>query len=154
MSEGDSGVFIGYSESLERWIQLGIASGNVIQLTVLTDSPGPSDSHPILDRVLAYLDKEDGHTVSEIPIALTVPTQQREIYQTVREIPYGHEWAVSDVVARTAVLEPGEGSIGSVRECLTANPIPILIPDHRVSDSSGSLEPAVRERVRSIEGLA
>ena len=40
-----------------------------------------------------------------------------------------------------------------VREALAANPVPLLIPDHRVRDGPSGAPPEVEQRLRSLEGL-
>jgi len=40
-----------------------------------------------------------------------------------------------------------------VREALAANPVPLLIPDHRVRDGPSGAPPAVEQKLRVVEGL-
>lgn len=152
MSVAATGVFAGHSTSLDRWVQLGIASGNVINLAFSAERPeGVADDHPLLERILAYLDDGQEVDLSTVEIALTVPTEHRHVYETVRAIPFGTERTVADVVALTATLESDEE--GAVRTALAANPIPLLIPDHRVEAIDGSTDAEIRRRLRDLEGL-
>jgi methylated-DNA-[protein]-cysteine S-methyltransferase len=40
-----------------------------------------------------------------------------------------------------------------VREALAANPVPLLIPDHRVRDGPSGAPPPVEQKLRAVEGL-
>jgi methylated-DNA-[protein]-cysteine S-methyltransferase len=40
-----------------------------------------------------------------------------------------------------------------VREALAENPVPVIVPDHRVRDGPSALPPAVEQKLRSLEDL-
>lgn len=154
MSAAATGVFAGHSTNLGRWVQLGIASGNVINVAFSAERPeGVAGDHPLLEQILAYLDDGQQADLSTVAIALTVPTEHRHVYETVRAIPFGTERTVADVVARTATLASGEEGAGIVRTALAANPIPLLIPEHRVAEIDGSTDAEIRRRLRDLEGF-
>ncbi len=153
MEMSDSGVFAGYVESLDRWVQVGIASGNVIQVSVFSTEPAEVVDHPYVARLVAVLDGGEPDPFDDIPIALTVSTQERRIFETVRGIPPRQERTVAEVVSRTAVLQPGEDAHRHVREALSGNPVPLLVPDHRVAGIDGATPPDVRRHLRRIEEL-
>lgn len=152
MSESATGVFAVESTYLDRWVQVGIASGNVIRITFPTTPAENASSHSILERLLAYLDGE-ADAFDDVQIALTVPTDHRQVYDTVRALPYRSDHTIEEIVARSPALTPGEESAELVRTALAANPIPIIIPDHRVADADGPMDDAVREKLRDLEGL-
>ena len=68
-----------------------------------------------------------------VPIRLEGTEYQRKVWQAIMEIPYGetrtYEW----------VAERAGGSPRSAGNALGANPIPIIIPCHRVVRKDGSL---------------
>ena len=89
----------------------------------------------------------------DVEVGLTVPTDHRRVLEAVREIPYGEQGSVAQV-ARMAGLDPDdEDSQRTVREALAENPVPLLVPDHRVRDGPSGAPPDVEQQLRSIEGL-
>ena len=81
------------------------------------------------DQVHAYLDGD--LTQFDLPLApLGSPYRQR-IWQALRDIPYGQTASYAAIAARAG------GSARSVGGANAANPIPILIPCHRVVGSAG-----------------
>lgn len=150
----EAGIYARESPYLERYVQVGVASGRVLRVTFpdVPDENAESD-HEIIDRVFAYL---EGQKIdfSETQVALTVPTDQREVLDAVREIPYGEQVTVGTLARRVATLDPSdEDDLQLVRTALDGNPAPILIPDHRVRDGPSAAPPAVEQKLRSLEGL-
>lgn len=148
MDESDTGI---YAREIDGFatVQLGIASGRVISLSVPAEFPEEATrDHDLLDRIERYVSGEIDD-FADVPIALTVPTDHRAVVEEVRKIPYGE---TSDVaaLARRAGLDPEE-EIDTVRAALEANPIPILLPDHRIGDGPSSIPPDLARRLRSIE---
>ena len=151
-----TGVFATNSSYLNCWVQLGLASGNVITVSFPTAQPAPIDgTHtPVLDRISEYLDTGNEVDFSDVDVALTVSTDYRAVFQTVRNIPYGTQRSITDVLERTAAVEPGDGSQHIIREALRNNPVPIIVPDHRVMGITGGTDPDVRDALRALEGLS
>jgi methylated-DNA-[protein]-cysteine S-methyltransferase len=88
---------------------------------------------PLLDRtcnlLAAYFDAEP--VVFDLPLAPPGTPYQRRIWTALRDIPFG-ETRSYGTIARSA-----GGSARSVGLANAANPIPILIPCHRVVASAG-----------------
>lgn len=155
MSEPTTGVFARYVDRISAWIQVGIAGGQLINVDILVEEPqADSAEHPMLDRLTAYLDEGSEDDFSDVSIALTGPTDHRPVYETVRTIPYGTGVDLDEIIARTAALVPEEGAESTVLEAMGKNPVPIVVPDHRVRDAPGPLPPRIREMLRDIEGIA
>ncbi|MFA1610428.1 MGMT family protein [Halobellus rubicundus] len=148
----DVGVFARTSERLDRAVEIGVASGRVISVSFPETPPGDADSdHPLLDRVFAYLDGEADH-FDDVAVALTVPTDQRQVLEAIRNVPHG-ETVSLDRVIRMAGLNPDEREdVETARTALAENPVPLFVPDHRVRDAPGAAPSAVAERLRAIEG--
>ena len=150
---GDAGIYARESAYLDRYVQFGEAGDRILSVSFPTQPDGADDSHPLLDRIEAYL----GGTVEEfedVTVGLTVPTDQRNVLEAVQQIPYGEEGSVEQVVAMTQGLGADEqDDQQQVREALAANPAPLLIPDHRVRDGPSGAPPAVEQKLRSVEGL-
>lgn len=147
----DAGIYARESSRLDRTVQLGAASGRVISVSFPETPPADaSDDHPLLDRAFDYLDGAEDH-FDDVTVALTVPTDRRRVLEAVRNVPYG-ETVTVDRIARLAGLDPeDESDLGTVREALASNPVPLFIPDHRVEGAAGATPREVAERLRSIE---
>lgn len=155
MTDAEEGIYALESEFLERSVQVGIASGRVISVTFpqVPDEDAERD-HPLLDRIESYLEGVETD-FSDVEVALTVPTDQRSVLETVREIPYGEQVDVQELANMTPGIDAGEDDVLDtvVRTALADNPVPLIIPDHRVRDGPSAAPPAVEQRLRSIEGL-
>ncbi len=165
----EGGIYAIESSYLERYVQLGIASGRVVSVSfpdhpaetaqlLERDSVGDPDDetpdHPVIDRLFEYLDGVSEVSFTDIEIALTVPTVERAVLEQVRTIPYGESVDVKTIVSMTPELDDDEQSAAiQVRTALDENPIPIVIPDHRVRDGPSAAPPAVEQKLRSLEGL-
>ena len=152
-ADGSAGIYARESEYLGRYVQVGVAGGRLLSLS-FPESPDPSagTDHGLLDRVFAYLEgKRD--EFRDVTVALAATTEDHEILEAVREVPYGENANVKQV-ARMAGLDPDdEADLQRVRVALDGNPAPLVVPDHRVRDGPSAAPPAVEQRLRSLEGL-
>jgi len=90
----------------------------------------------------------------DVAVALTVPTDQRAVLDAVREVPYGSQVTVERLARRVPDLDADdEDDRDRVRAALDGNPLPLVIPDHRVRDAPSAAPPKVEQRLRSLEGL-
>lgn len=150
MDASDTGIYAREIDGIDRTVQIGFASGRVISLS-MTDEPSEeaTHGHELLDRIERYAGGDpDGF--EDVPVALTVPTDHRSVLERVCGIPYGETSDVMTLARRTPGLDPEEDE-GIVRAALEANPVPILIPDHRIVDGPSALPPGLDRRLRSIE---
>ncbi|MFB6124686.1 MAG: MGMT family protein [Halanaeroarchaeum sp.] len=147
-----AGIYARESSYLGCYVQIGVAGDRVISVSFpeTPDADAETD-HPLLDRIDAYLEGV-ADDFADVEIGLTVPTDQRAVLETVREIPYGEQATVDDVVRRTATLTE-DGADEVVRSALAENPVPLLVPDHRVRNGPSAAPPEVEQRLRSLEGL-
>ena len=146
----DAGIYARESDVLERVVQLGVAGGRVISVSFPAGPPADADAgHPLLDRVFAYLDGSEDH-FDDVPVALTVPTDQRSVLEAVRNVPYG-ETVGPDRIARMAGLDADdEADMRTVETALRENPVPFFVPDHRV-EGPGATPDDVARRLRAVE---
>jgi len=153
MSTADAGIYARESDFLDRFVQFGAAGEKIIQLSFPTVPDDDAESeHDLLDRIEAYLNSDEDD-FRDVDVGLTVPTDHRSALEAVREIPYGEQGTVEQVT-RMAGLDPGDDeSQRTVREALAENPVPLLVPDHRVRDGPSGAPPEVEQQLRSIEGL-
>lgn len=154
MAAAHTGIVAVRSDRLDRWVQLGIASGQVINVDFPADRPADAgEDHPLVDRLAAYLDAEEPDDFQDVEVALTVPTAHRRVYETLREVGYGRDITLSDLADASPLDADDDEATATVREALGANPIPIVVPDHRVSGAAGATPPDVRDTLRHLEEL-
>ena len=151
---GDTGVFGRAYDALERPVEVGTAGGRLISLSFPESLPADADGdHPILDRLGDYLDgREDDF--ADVEVAITVPTDRRAVLEAVRNVPHGESVDLARVVKMTPDLDHEDnGDLETARTALRTNPIPVVVPDHRVAGVSGATPESVAERLREIEGV-
>ncbi|WP_135663726.1 MGMT family protein [Halorhabdus rudnickae] len=153
--EDTSGIVAREVAFLNRAVQLGFASGRVIAVSFPDSPPADADDeHPLLEEITAYFEGED-IDFSGWEVALTMPTDRRDVLETLRSIPYGEGVSVEQLTRMTPGLDPERGEdVSLVRTSLAENPVPLLVPDHRVADGPSGAPPAVEQQLCSIEGLA
>jgi methylated-DNA-[protein]-cysteine S-methyltransferase len=80
------------------------------------------------EQLQAYFDGQ--LTEFTLPLAPHGTDYQRKIWQALREIPYGRIRSYQDIAAKVG------GSARSVGQANSHNPIPVIIPCHRVVAAS------------------
>jgi methylated-DNA-[protein]-cysteine S-methyltransferase len=116
----------------------------------------PADVQPAIDAIRATL---RGERVDSSAIALdlqAIPELHRRIYATCRTIPAGKTLAYGELAGRLG----DERLAREVGAAMARNPIPILVPCHRVLGANGKLGgfsapggTATKLRLLSIEGV-
>lgn len=151
----DAGVYVAESAAIDRLVQVGIASGRVLQVSFPADRPDDASSeHPILSALLDYLEDGNVDEIVDVDVALTMPTDRRGVLETLRTVPPGEEVTTEQLARMTTGLDPDEPEdLGLVERALADNPAPILVPDHRVADAGGATPGDVRRYCREIEGV-
>jgi len=151
----DAGIYARESTYLDRYVQVGAASGRVLSVSFpdVPDADAETD-HPVLDQIFEYLDGLEPISFDDVQVAMTMPTDQRAVLESVREIPYGDQVTVDTLARMTSGLDhEDDDDIILVRTALDENPAPILIPDHRVRDGPSAAPPGVEQKLRSLEEL-
>lgn len=152
--DAEAGVYARHAPYLDCYVQVGVAQGKVISVDFV-DDPGEDagDDLPLLSRIGDYLDGVRENFV-DVDVALTVPTDQRQVLEAVRQVPYGDQVTAAELARMTPGLSAeDDDDVVAVREALAANPVPLVIPDHRVRDGASAAPPDVEQRLRSVEGL-
>jgi methylated-DNA-[protein]-cysteine S-methyltransferase len=150
----EPGIYARESPYLERFVELGYASGKAISVSFPQAAPDDAaDDHALLDRVFAYL--EGSHEgFDDVEVALTLPTDQRAVLEAVRNVPYGEDVSTAQLARMTPGLDgEDETDQQTVRAALAANPAPLLVPDHRVRDAPSAAPPDVEQKLRRLEEL-
>jgi methylated-DNA-[protein]-cysteine S-methyltransferase len=123
----DAGIYARESPYLERFVQVGIASGRVMSVSV---PEAPEDNaegeHELLDRIFAYLQGEEDD-FADVQIALTVPTDQRKVLETVRDLPYGEQLTVGALTRMTPGLSDDEEDDQNVHDVHEAEEAALVV---------------------------
>ena len=88
----------------------------------------------VIDQLLEYT--EGARRVFEIDLDLRATVFQLAVYQYVAKIPYGQTLAYSDI----AQMSGSPKAVRAVGAANGANPIPLVIPCHRVIARGGALQ--------------
>jgi len=150
-----AGIYAREIDYLERYVQLGVASGRVISVSFpeFPDDDAGGE-HELLDRFERYCDGINEDDFVDVEVGLTVPTGQRKVLETLRGVGYGEDVSVEQLATMTPTLNPDDDEdIVIVREALAENPLPVIFPDHRVRDGPSALPPQVEQKLRSLEDL-
>ena len=151
-----AGVYAREYESIDAVVELGVAGGRVI--AVRFPSTTPSDAgreHPLLDHIGAAIDGSTDafEALATAEVGLTLATDQRRVLEALRSVPAGQSVSVSRLT-RLAGSDPNEADdLETVTAALRANPVPILVPDHRVDGGPYATPASVRDALRRAEGL-
>jgi len=129
-----------------RWIDSPIgglrihgSAGLVTAIDFGADSPrGSKRADPLLDgaeqQLREYFAGE--RTEFDLPLASDGTEFQKKVWSELQRIPYGETASYGDI-ARRLGYEPGiSRAVGAANG---ANPIPIVVPCHRVIGADGSL---------------
>ena len=153
-NDESAGIYARESPYLDHHVQLGIAGERVISVSFPeTPEDNAESEHPLLDRLFAYLEGEEDD-FTDIDIGLTVQTDHRSVLEATRGIPYGKQITVERLTRMVPGLDDDdEDDHEVVRAALADNPLPLVIPDHRVRDGPSAAPPKIEQRLRSLEGL-
>jgi methylated-DNA-[protein]-cysteine S-methyltransferase len=147
----DAGIYAREFEPLGRAVELGVASGKVVGVSFPESAPADAeDDHPLLDRIDEYLAGSADH-FDDVPVALTVPTDQRRVLEAVRKLPHGETVRRSRVATLAGLDGDDDEDLRLVEEALRGNPVPLFVPDHRVEGVRGATPSAVAEALRRLE---
>ena len=154
VSLGTSGVFARSYDDLGRAIEVGFAGGRVIAISFPEHVPADADEdHDLLDRFGEYLDG-DRDDFAGVAVGLTVPTDRRDVLEALRDVRYGEYDSVSRLTRLAGLDDDDPDDLETVTGALRENPIPIVIPDHRVQGGPYATPAGVRETLRTTEELA
>jgi methylated-DNA-[protein]-cysteine S-methyltransferase len=130
--------------SIDTWIgrvHVVVLEGAVVEVSILSEpevdgvSPVSTDAK-VLERSLAQLDEyfRGVRRSFELPLRPEGTPFQKRVWEATSAIPYGETRSYAEV-ARAVGAGRAARAVGAA---LSANPIPILIPCHRVVRSDGS----------------
>jgi len=111
-------------------------AGRLTRLSWGKDAPDTrSDRSALLDRARLQLDAyfRGRRDRFDLPLAPRGTAFQQRVWQMMRRIPYGETWSYAELARRTGNVARAVG------QACGANPIPIIIPCHRVLAENGHL---------------
>jgi methylated-DNA-[protein]-cysteine S-methyltransferase len=147
------GIYAHKSNFLDRHVQVALTQGRLISASFPTEpESGAGNKHDLLDRVEAYL-AGDPDEFDDVQVALTVPTDQRQVLETVQTVPYGEIVTVAQLERMTPGFDPDSDHSPEIQQAVAANPVPLFIPTHRVRGVAGTAPAGVAEKLRAVEGL-
>ncbi len=132
-------------QGVERWIERHLGSSVLVE--------GAAVLREAAEQLRRYLSGE-GRSF-DLPLDIYGTAFQRAVWQALLEIPYGETRSYAQVAA--AVGRPRAArAVGAAN---AANPLPLVIPCHRVVASGGSLGGyggglALKEALLRLEGCA
>ena len=119
-------------------LRLHSSAGLLTRIEFDAEPRGERVAEDLLDTAQLQLEEYfDGRrTVFDLPLANDGTEFQRKVWSEVRRIPYGETASYGDI-ARRLGYEPGiSRAVGAANG---ANPLPVVVPCHRVVGSDGSL---------------
>ncbi len=97
----------------------------------ITEAAEPT--REVITRLLRYLDGEEPRL--DLPIDIRMTAFQRRVMDELRTIPYGEQRTYSQVAE--SIGQPT--AVRAVARVCATNPVPLVIPCHRVTRKDGSL---------------
>ncbi len=96
-----------------------------------------TNSHPVCKQVISQLDEYfyANRSTFDIPLVLNGTQFQNAAWKSLQSIPYGKTVSYEE----QAILIGGKEKVRAVGRANGMNPIPIIIPCHRVIGKDGSL---------------
>jgi len=138
MSDG-AGIDHRWSEYLGAYVQVGVAGGRVVSVSFVNEPTEESteeraedeNGSDALEAVFEYLEGETRAT-PDVPYALTVSGVERRALERTRDLPYGTTLTYEEFASSV-----GEDDVARVRDVLHENPVPVILPSHRVVAEDG-----------------
>lgn len=128
-----------------RWIdspigglRLHVSAGLLTAIDFDASPRGSRVDDPLLDRVEAQLAEYfDGQRVEfDLPLANDGTEFQQKVWGELMRIPFGETASYGEIAARLGYEPVVSRAVGAANG---ANPIPIVVPCHRVIGSNGTL---------------
>jgi methylated-DNA-[protein]-cysteine S-methyltransferase len=120
-------------------LRIHVSAGLVTAIDFGADQPrGARLADPLLDRAETQLEEyfAGQRAIFDLPLASEGSEFQKKVWSELQRIPFGETASYGDI-ARRLGYEPGiSRAVGAANG---ANPIPIVVPCHRVVGADGSL---------------
>ena len=120
-------------------IEICLSGDNLTSLSIKAGQSSRSVpvTHPPLELAIRQLSEyfQGVRTAFELPFNLRGTPFQQDVWRALQDIPYGHTLTYGEIAEK--IGRPG--SARAVGGAVGANPLPIVIPCHRVMGSSGAI---------------
>lgn len=136
MSHNKTRSFTRFSDDLGLYISM-IIKGDAVTIVSLTDEPPTSSleaDHPYLVRVMDHI-RTGRDDLRDIPVSLPLSGFTREVLEALRDIPQGEVRTYGEM----ASLLGRPLAARAVGNACARNPVPVIVPCHRVVPSTGGL---------------
>ncbi len=118
-------VVLPAEEGVERWVARFLPGHTAVEGSSLLEEAAGQLERYLAGRLRTF----------SLPLDLYGSAFQKAVWQALQTIPYGQAWSYAQVAA--AVGRPQ--AVRAVGAAVAANPLPIVIPCHRVVRADGSL---------------
>jgi methylated-DNA-[protein]-cysteine S-methyltransferase len=94
-------------------------------------------------------------TTFEVPLDLAGTAFQEQVWKALSTIPYGEVWSYADVAEKIG----NPKAVRAVGQANRVNPVPVIVPCHRVIGKSGKLtgyagnQIGLKEELLQLEGI-
>lgn len=97
--------------------------------------PIPAEYHSLIEKIISILDGKNKSN-KDIPIDISCGTQfQQDVWNVIKDIPFGHTLTYKEVANKIGRPK----AVRAVGSACSANPIPVIIPCHRVVPSKNGI---------------
>lgn len=119
-------------------LRLHASAGLLTRIDFGADAVGTATPDPILDLAQRELSEYFDGTRTEfsVPIASDGTEFQQKVWNAVRKVPYGQVASYGEIAQRLGYDGTVSRAVGAANG---ANPIPIIVPCHRIVGSDGTL---------------
>jgi O-6-methylguanine DNA methyltransferase len=117
-----------------RFVEAGITDARFARNEPLAVDAPSVDDPPYIEALRRYLAGEPV-AFDDVPLALTGTDFQRRVWDALRTIPYGRVVSYAHIAKRVGVPR-GMRAVGLANG---RNPVPIIVPCHRVVEATGAL---------------
>lgn len=120
-------------------LRIHVSAGLVTAIAFGADQPrGSRLDDPLLDRAETQLSEYFARerTIFDLPLANEGSEFQKKVWSELQRIPFGETASYGDIARRLGYESGISRAVGAANG---ANPIPIVVPCHRVIGSDGSL---------------
>lgn len=119
-------------------LRIHVAAGLITRIEFDATQRGRRVADPLLDRAEAQLREYFAGERREfdLPLANDGTEFQQKVWNALRSIPYGQTATYGDIAARLGYTPGISRAVGAANG---ANPIPIVVPCHRVIGANGTL---------------
>ncbi|MFQ5986478.1 MAG: methylated-DNA--[protein]-cysteine S-methyltransferase [Thermoplasmata archaeon] len=124
-----------FSQELGLYVQLELFGGRVRRVRLASErGEEGEDSHPYLTRILEHIRTGEGD-LNDIPVDLQVGPFDREVLAFLRTLRPGVTMTYSEIARRLGHPKAAR----AVGNACRRNPVPVIIPCHRVVPATGGL---------------